>query len=433
MSLDPILAREKLGAVARLITRQPPASLWEIDTSLLPPALGAYRRKVRDFARRELLPRCLEADADPDRFDRIGLVRIAARAGILTDSLPRPLGTGGAWTLASSPLLAAHLRMEELCAACGGLGLLLGANELGMLPILLSADFSAIRRLLWPALQRTRRGEPSLFAFAITEPDAGSDVQDTRGARTARIVTRARRVPNGWRIRGRKCFITNGDIAERVSLFAALEDEGLESWTCFVVERAQGGFAVGRHERKLGQRAANAVELVLDDVFVPDDHVVGPLRGGWALARATLDMSRGPVGAIALGIARGAVEAALEVARSMRVGGRALVEHDDVALAFADMLMELGASRSLLWQTAGHLPPRAAAAATAKAFCAESAWRVCSRAMEVLGDAAIFSSSRVEKALRDARLNQIYEGTDEIQRLALLEAQWTTDIAGGTR
>ena len=260
---------------------------------------------------------------------------------------------------------------------------------------------------------------------------AGSDVQDTRGAARARLVTLARRAPGGFVLRGRKCFISGGDLAERFTVFAALEQEGIESWTCFLVERDREGFTIGRHEDKLGQRASAAVELIFEDVFVPADHVIGGLRSGWALSRATLDMSRGPVGAIALGIARGAVEAALDGARRTIVAGRPLLEHDDVALAFADMLMELQAARSLLWHTGRHPRPAAALSAIGKAFSAESAWRVCTRAMEVLGDAAVFREARVEKPLRDVRLNQIYEGTDQIARLALLEAQWEAELAGG--
>lgn len=428
--LDPIAARERLGPLARLVTRQTPESLWEQDTSLLPSGLADYRRRMRDFARREIAPRALAADADPASPERAALLHAAAREGVLTEWLPRPFGTGGPSMLRHGPVLAAHLRLEEMSVACAGLALHLCASELGILPILLSGDLGAVRRFLWPALRRTRDGAPCLFSFAITEPDAGSDVQDSHGARTARLVTRARPAPGGFVLRGRKCFITGGDVAERFTVFAALEDGGLESWTCFLIERGREGFSIGRREHKLGQRASAAVELVLDDVYVPRDHVIGGLRAGWALSRATLDMSRGPVGAIALGIARGAVEAALEAARSTQLAGRPLIEHEDVALAFADMLMELQAARALLWQTGRHARPAAALAATAKAFSAESGWRVCTRAMEVLGDAALFHDAKIEKALRDVRLNQIYEGTDQITRLALIEAQWDADLAG---
>jgi len=428
--LDPILARDRLGALGRLVTRQTPESLWERDTALLPAPLAQYRRHVRDFARHQVAPRALAADLDPASPERMTLLRIAARAGILTDWLPRPLGTGGAWALRHGPVLLGHLRLEELSAACPGLALHLVASELGVLPLLLAGELGAVRRFVLPALRRTAGGDPCLFSFAITEPDAGSDVQDTVGARTARLGTHARPAPGGFVLRGKKCFITGGDVAERFTVFAARPGEGIESWTCFLVERDRAGLGIGRHEHKLGQRASAAVELVLDDVFVPADHVIGGLGAGWALCRATLDMSRGPVGAVALGIARGAVEAALEVAQRTRVAGRPLVEHDDVRMAFADMLIELQATRSLLWHTGRHPRPAAAHAAIGKAFAAESAWRVCQRAMEVLGDAALLHENRVEKALRDVRLNQIYEGTDQIARLALVEAQWDAELSG---
>lgn len=430
-ALDPLAARERLGVFGRLVTRQTPTSLWERDTALLPAPLGQYRRRVRDFARRELWPRALPVDLDPESPERMTLLRVAARAGLLTDWLPRPLGTGGAWALRHGPILPAHLRLEELSAACPGLALHLVASELGLLPLLLAGELGVVRRFVLPALRRTAAGDPCLFSFAITEPDAGSDVQDTRGARSARLGTHARPAPGGFVLSGRKCFITGGDVAERFAVFAARPGQGIETWTCFVVEADRAGLSIGRHENKLGQRASAAVELILDDVFVPADHVVGGLDAGWALCRATLDMSRGPVGAIALGIARGALEAALAVASRTIVAGRPLVEHDDVALAFADMILELSATRSLLWQSGQHPRPAAAHAAVSKAFAAESAWRVCQRAMDVLGDAAMLHENRVEKALRDVRLNQIYEGTDQIARLALVEAQLDVELSGG--
>jgi alkylation response protein AidB-like acyl-CoA dehydrogenase len=422
-------AERRLLPFARILRDQRPRGLWELDTSTLPRPLQRYRRELRAFAERELAPRRLRADVDPDGWDKMDLLRTAARAGVLTGWMPRPIGTGGAWTLRHPLLLVAALRIEELCAVCGGLGLLLGANELGLLPLLIGGDLTAAARFLVPAVRKTKRGEPSLFAFAITEPDAGSDVQDTQGATSARIVTRAKRVPGGWSLRGRKCFISNGDVADQVTVMAALEGEGLESWTCFLVDKGRPGFAVGRHEKKLGQRAAAAVELVFDDVFVPADRVIGPLRGGWALARATLDASRGPVGAIAVGIARSAFDAALEYAQRTVVAGRPLVEHDDVKMALADMLMELTAARACIWHAARFFPPRGEMAAIAKGFGAESSWRVCTRAMELMGDGAMLHANRAEKALRDVRLNQIYEGTDQITRLALVEAQWERSLA----
>jgi alkylation response protein AidB-like acyl-CoA dehydrogenase len=193
---------------------------------------------------------------------------------------------------------------------------------------------------------------PYLFAFAITEPGAGSDVESGYGASLFRPETVARRGDGGWMLNGRKQYISGGDVADAVTVFAALEGEGIESWTCFLVERGTPGFRCLRNERKMGQRASGAAELELRDVFVPDDRVIGPLRSGWALNRASLTCSRMPVAAIALGIARGAMDAAIDFVCRYRFGGRPLIDDQQVQLRVAEMLAETSGMRAMIWQLA---------------------------------------------------------------------------------
>jgi alkylation response protein AidB-like acyl-CoA dehydrogenase len=183
------------------------------------------------------------------------------------------------------------------------------------------------------------------------------------------------------------------------------------------------GLCVGRSERKLGQRAADASEILLDEVFVPDDRVIGGPRTGWALNRNVLNYSRPAVGAIAVGIARSAFEHALAFCRDARLGGRPLIAHQDVQLALAEMLTQIQAARALVWQTARYGRPFQAAGAAPKAFAARVAWEVSSRAMELLGDHGYLHAQGVEKAARDARLTLIYEGTHQINLLAIVESQ----------
>jgi alkylation response protein AidB-like acyl-CoA dehydrogenase len=433
--LSPRRAFKGLEPAIRLLVDYDPRSLWEQDTRSLPWPLGRYRRQVRDFARRELAPRALTGDLDPhgEEVDRV--LRTAAREGLLTDFLPRPLGTGSAPLFAHPIQLIACLKMEELCAACAGLGLVLGAHGLGMMPLLLSGDLGVIRRFLLPAFRRSKAGDPSIFAFAITEPAAGSDVEESTGAAAYTPRTVAERAPGGWRLNGRKVFISGGDVADAVTLFAALKGEGMASWTCFLVGRRMMGFSVVRTEHKMGQRASRAAELELEDVFVPDDHVIGKLRTGWAINRATLNFSRIPVGAIALGIARGAMEAAVQLACRATLAGKPLIDYQEVQLAVAQMLAETSAMRALIWQSAKSFVPTQAKAAIAKLYCGDAAVRVCERAMDLLGNHGFMHDARVEKHWRDARLTQIYEGTNQINRLAVIEdlqEQLLAQVASGS-
>ncbi len=421
--LHPRAALSGLPALIRPFATYDPASLWEADTLLLPRSLRRYRRRVREFAARVLAPRALAADREPHGAEVREVLAAAGREGHLTDLLPAPFGSISWGRLRHPIALAQSLKMEELCAACGGLGLAIGAHGLGSAPILFSGDLGAVRRFLLPAYRRCRAGEPSILAFAITEPSAGSDAEESAGAARARPGTRARRAAGGFRLTGRKIFISGGDIADAVTVFAALEDEGMASWTCFLVERGMPGFTVVRRELKMGQRASSAAELLFEDVFVPDDHVIGGPRRGWALNRATLNLSRVPVGAIALGIARGAADAAVEFARRTRLGGKALVEDQGVQLEIARMWTELAAMRALVWQAASRWTPRQARASMAKVFCSDGAVRVCERAMALMGEDGLLPANRAEKAFRDARLTQIYEGTNQINLLAVVEDQ----------
>jgi alkylation response protein AidB-like acyl-CoA dehydrogenase len=404
-----------------LVTYEP-RWIWEQDTLALPGPLAELRRQTRAFAERELRPRSLEGDLRPHEPQRDALVvQRAVDAGVLLNHLPAPYGTGAITLADYPPAWAATVKVEELCAACGGWGLLLSANALGMMPLLVSGDKKALKRFLIPASRQVQEGRAYLFAFAITEPGAGSDVEDGLGAAACTPGTVAKRVDGGWRLNGRKLFISGGDIADAITVFAALEGEGLESWTCFLVERDMPGLHRVRNELKMGQRASAATELELTDVLVPDDHVVGGLRNGWALNRASLTCSRIPVGAIALGIARGAMDAAIEFVCGFTLGGKRLIDLQEVQLRVADMITETSAMRAMLWQHASRRAITQANASMCKVRCSEVAVRVCERAMELLSNYGVCHEQYVEKHFRDARLTPIYEGTNQINRLAVIE------------
>ena len=183
-----------------------------------------------------------------------------------------------------------------------------------------------------------------------------------------------------------------------------------------------------------GEQAAcvigpNSMKMLpgLDDVYVPARNLVGTRRSGWALNRNVLNYSRGPVGAIALGIARSAVEAATKFAQETRLATKPLIAYQEVQLALAEMWLDTMAMRGMVWQSARHFLPHQGIASATKAFCGDLAFRVANRAMELMGDHGYLVSGRAEKAMRDARLNQIYEGTNQINLLAFIESFWASD------
>ncbi len=421
--LAPAEARRRLGAVGRMLYDTRPLTLWERDTATLPRVYRGMRRRYRAFAESHIAPLALAGDRDPSSVDVVALFRESARRGFQTELMPWPIGTMRFGALARSFLLGPALKAEEFCAACAGLGNVLLVHELGMAPFFVSGDAVAIVRWMRRIYAEIRRGEPAIAAFAITEPGAGSDVEDTGGAATARLGCRARRVDGGWRLDGRKVFISNGSVARWVTLFAAEQGRGVESWSCFLLDKGMPGFGVGRREHKMGQRADDASELILQDVFVPDDRVIGPVGAGWAINRNVLNFSRLPVGAIALGIARGAFERALSFCHHAQLGNRPLIAYPEVQISLADMLLKIAAMRATVWHAARHRRPFQAAGSIAKVFCSDTAWQVCNQAVELLAENGICHGHGVEKAARDARLTQIYEGTNQINRLAIFESQ----------
>lgn len=421
--LSPAGARQSLGRLGRWVYDTRALTLWERDTATLPLGLRRLRRRYRRFAKLHLAPYALSADKEPSSLDVRSLFLKSARKGFQTEFLPPPFGTMKWSSLLHPLLLAPALKGEEFCAACGGLGLSLLAHELGMAPLFVSGDVRAVLGWMVRIYREIMAGEPAMAAFAITEPSAGSDVEETRGGAKAKLTCKARKVPGGWRISGRKCFISDGAVARYVTLFAAQEGKGLESWTAFLLDKGMAGFSVGRREQKMGQRAADASELVMEDVFVPDKRVIGPVGAGWAINRNVLNFSRPVVGAMALGMARGAFEQAVRFCRETRLGNRPLAAYQEVQLSLADMMIRIAAMRATVWHAVRYRIPFQTAGSIAKVFCSDTAWEVCNAAMELLGDHGYLHAQGVEKAARDARLTQIYEGTNQINRLAVFEAQ----------
>jgi alkylation response protein AidB-like acyl-CoA dehydrogenase len=418
---------QRLHPLIRALFGASPADPWSIDTRRLPVSLQRLRHAARDFAQQQMAPLAAQIDATahwpagqhPAALDEL-LVR-AGRAGWLTDLLPWPLGSMPLSRVQHALHWQACIKVEEFSRACGGLSLMLSGHTLGIGPLVVGGDLGIVRRHVLPAYRQTLRGQPHLFAFAITEPGAGSDVEDGHGAASARPGVKARRVPGGWLLNGRKCYITGADMASTITLFAALEGEGIESWTCFVVPRSSAGFEVVRNEDKMGMRAAGSTELALHDVFVADAQVVGPLRSGWALSRQTLTTSRLPVAAMGIGLAQAACDIALDFACHMHMGGQPLIHQQDVQMTLAQMLTETSSLRGQLWHCAQAWAPRQGVASMNKLHATDTAMRVVTLGMDLLGNHALLHMNRMEKVYRDARVTQIFEGTNQINRLAVIE------------
>ncbi|HEX5374255.1 MAG TPA: acyl-CoA dehydrogenase family protein [Aquabacterium sp.] len=427
-ALNPLLRIGELNALGRTLTHYRPADLWDMDTASLPAALGHLRRRVRHFAQTHMAPhvRLLDETEHPAPGTLHPVARQllieAGREGLMANTVPAPMGSASLWDLRFSPAYRMAIQVEEMAAVCAGQMLLLSAHHLGLAPVLLSGDVKAMWRFIRPMHLDFQQGRPHLFAYAITEPTAGSDVEDGHGAMTNRPRVVAKAVPGGFRISGQKCYISGGDVARKVAVFAALEGEGFESWTCFMVDASNPGMHARRTELKMGMRASSAAELTLDDAFVPDADVIGGLRKGWALNRATLNASRYPVAAMAVGIARRACELALVHAMDTRLGGRHLLSYQEVQLQLAQMVAETRAIRSLLWQHAsGGMQPRQSGACISKFLATDRAQAICEMGMNLMAEQGARQGAGMEKLLRDIRLTRIFEGTNQINRLGLIE------------
>ncbi len=373
---------------------------------------------MRQFAQDEVSPHSLEYDSKPPDFVPWNLVQGAAKLGLLSFLIPEELGGGGLQELGAAVIV------EELAVADAGFATIIGANALGQAPIFLSSEPEAWERFFAPAIESIDSGRPYIFAYAITEPDAGSDVEDDVGSGSARLSTFARKEGDEYILSGKKVFISNGNIADLVCVFAATDPKrGIESWTCFAVPTDSEGFHVARSLDKMGQRMSPTAELYFEDLRVPEENIVGGLGEGWTLNKQTLAASRGPTGAIAVGIARAAYERALEYAGTRRQGGRLLIEHQLVQEMLANMATEIEASRLLVWKACylaeNQLPIPLKESSMAKVFASDVAMKVTTDAVQIMGGYGYMREMGVEKLMRDAKLTQIYEGTNQINRLEI--------------
>ncbi len=373
-----------------------------------PFALSEEERAVRDtaaqFAQRELAPTVAQRDEE-ERYDRALFDRMGELG--LT-GLPYPEQYGGAG-LGTFPWV---LACEEIAAADMGMAVSLSVHVLSQLCILSSGTDEQKERLLPPMTAGTRLG-----AFALTEPQAGSDA--------AALGMRAERDGDDYLLTGTKVWITNGAHADLVIVFATVDRSlGREGITAFAVETDTPGFRVGSHERKMGIRDSVSAELIFDGARVPVSNRLGEEGAGLKLALSALGAGRIGIAAACVGLARAALEHAARYATQRTQFGRSIADQEMVQAMLADAATSVDAARLLTWRAARLRDagqPISAASSMAKLYASDTAMRVATDAVQIYGGAGYSRDNPVERFMRDAKGAQIYEGTNQIQRLIVAQ------------
>src|SRR4051794_3039118 len=363
-----------------------------------------FRDTIRQVVRERVAPRAAEIDAKAEYpWD---LRRLFAEQDLL--GLPFDEEHGGTGT----GTLMFHVAVEEVARACASSALILMIQDLGTLPIKLFGTDELKQRFL----PKCASGEWSP-AFALSEPEAGSD--------PGGMITRAVRVGEEWVVTGTKNWITNLGVADFYVVFAKTDTSAPRSRgiSAFVVEADRPGFSVGKLEHKLGIKGSPTGQPIFDDVRIPASNLIGEVDKGMNVALGTLDPSRLGVAAQAVGIAQGAIDHAVAYANERRQFGQPISEFQGMQFKLADMETRTAAARELLYRACAkidrHEPDRGKYSAMAKLFASDTAMYVTVEAVQVLGGYGYVTEYPVERYMRDAKITQIYEGTNEIQRLVI--------------
>jgi alkylation response protein AidB-like acyl-CoA dehydrogenase len=391
-----------------------------VPSDLLSDEQREIRTLVRDLARERVAPRAAEIDRSAEfPWDMVELLREHDLFGLPFEEQHGGTGTGALMVLVA---------IEELSKVCATTGLLLAVQELGSVgPKLVGTDEQKAR---W--LPRLASGE-WLAAYALTEPGSGSD--------SAAMRTEAKREGEEYVLNGGKRFITNAGVAELYTVFAKTDPAaGNAGISAFVVEASAPGFEVGRIEPKMGIKGSTTGEIFFNGCRIPADNLLGEEGEGFRLAMRILDRSRPGIGAQGLGLAQGATDYALEYAKSRETMGKPIAEHQLIAATLADMETKCEAARGLLYKCGKLIDEGADGAdltkisAMAKLYCTDVAMEVTTDAVQILGGYGYIQEYPVERMMRDAKITQIYEGTNQIQRLVIaremLKEQRTPLLAG---
>ncbi|MBE7119406.1 MULTISPECIES: acyl-CoA dehydrogenase AcdA [Bacillus] len=361
------------------------------------------RKMVRDFARNEVAPTAAERDEE-ERFDR-ALFDQMAELGLT--GIPWPEEYGGI----GSDYLAYVIAVEELSRVCASTGVTLSAHtSLAGWPIFKFGTEEQKQKFLRPMAEGKKIG-----AYGLTEPSSGSDAGGMR--------TTAKRDGDHYILNGSKIFITNGGIADIYVVFALTDPESKQRGTsAFIVESDTLGFSVGKKESKLGIRSSPTTEIMFEDCRIPARNLLGEEGQGFKVAMQTLDGGRNGIAAQAVGIAQSALDASVEYARERHQFGKPIAAQQGIGFKLADMATDVEAARLLTYQAAwleSEGLPYGKESAMSKVFAGDTAMKVTTEAVQVFGGYGYTKDYPVERYMRDAKITQIYEGTQEIQRLVI--------------
>ncbi|MGK3615089.1 acyl-CoA dehydrogenase AcdA [Bacillus cereus] len=361
------------------------------------------RKMVRDFAKNEVAPTAAERDEE-ERFDR-AIFDQMAELGLT--GIPWPEEYGGI----GSDYLAYVIAIEELSRVCASTGVTLSAHtSLAGWPIFKFGTEEQKQTFLRPMAEGKKIG-----AYGLTEPGSGSDAGGMK--------TIAKRDGDHYVLNGSKIFITNGGIADIYVIFALTDPESKQRGTsAFIVESDTPGFSVGKKESKLGIRSSPTTEIMFEDCRIPVENLLGEEGQGFKIAMQTLDGGRNGIAAQAVGIAQGALDASVEYARERHQFGKPIAAQQGIGFKLADMATDVEAARLLTYQAAwleSEGLPYGKESAMSKVFAGDAAMKVTTEAVQVFGGYGYTKDYPVERYMRDAKITQIYEGTQEIQRLVI--------------
>jgi acyl-CoA dehydrogenase len=363
------------------------------------------QKLARDFAQNEIAPVAPQLDRTGEY--PYAILKQAHQLGLLNLTIEDGYGGGGLGWLESC------IVGEEFAAACAGVTTAANANELALTPIELAASEEQKKKFISPIAR-----DGGLAAFCVTEPGAGSDVVAMR--------TRAVKKGDEYILNGTKHFITNGDVAQQLTVFASTAPEKKHRGiSTFVVPADLPGISRHHMGEKMGHRASDTAEIVFEDVHVPATNLLGKEGEGFKVAMETFDRTRVGIGAAGVGVARAAMQAAIKFAKERQQFAQPVANFEGVQFMLADMAMKIETARLAVyyaaWLTDEKLP-YSYASAIAKAYGSDVAMQVTTDAVQLLGGYGYMADYKVEKYMRDAKLLQIYEGTNQIQRVVIAKA-----------
>ncbi|WP_369132740.1 acyl-CoA dehydrogenase family protein [Modestobacter sp. I12A-02662] len=363
----------------------------------------AVREAVREIAEHEIAPYAAEVDAE-SRYP-VEAQKALIAAGFHATHVPEQYGGEGADAVATCIVI------EEVARVDVSASLIPAVNKLGSVPLILSAS-EELKQQVLPSIA----AGDAMISYGLSEREAGSDA--------AAMRTRARRDGDSWVLNGTKAWITNASVSEWFTVMAVTDPEqGANGISAFVVHRDDPGFAVGPKEKKMGIKGSPTCELHLTDCTVPADRLVGEPGTGFKTALRTLDHTRPTIGAQAVGVAQGALDAAIAYTKDRRQFGSAVADFQGVQFMLADMAMKIEAARHLVYVAAARGdqggPDLTMLSASAKAFASDVAMQVTTDAVQLFGGAGYTQDFPVERMMRDAKITQIYEGTNQVQRMVI--------------